>query len=166
MPSIIIRSAIISDATHIIQFITDLTIFEGVENKDKITVPNIEATLFAKNSAAHCLIAEIDGEPVGLAIYFINHKTWLGQKNSEISLNEYYVSPAHRGKGLGKRLLAELALIANENNCDRVNWHVLDWNLSAVNLFESVGAVEQHKLVGYRLAGDALTNLASQAETP
>ena len=162
MNSIIVRHASIADAVHIHRFITDLAIFEKAEHEVKSTISDVEKTLFAPGCTAHALMVEVDGEPAGMAVYFFNYSTWLGQNG--IYLEDLYVAPERRGHGLGKKLMAALAKIATQKNCGRMDWSVLDWNQPAIDVYESIGAKPQSEWIGYRLTGDELQNLAEQSQ--
>ena len=158
MSTVTVRPAVKADAVHIHRFITELAIYEKAEHEVKSTIADIEATIFTEGCTAHALIAELDGEAVGMAVYFFNYSTWLGQNG--IYLEDLYVSPAHRGHGLGKQLLAGLARIAKAKNCGRMDWSVLDWNKPAIDVYDALGAKPQTEWIGYRLTGDALDKLA------
>ncbi len=154
-----VRSASKSDAATIHRFIMELAIYEKAEHEVKSTIADIENTLFTQGCTAHALIAELDGEPVGMAVYFFNYSTWLGQNG--IFLEDLYVSPAHRGHGLGRKLMSELARIAKDKNCGRMDWNVLDWNQPAIDVYDALGAKPQSEWIGYRLSGEALDKLAA-----
>lgn len=156
-----VRSAVRSDATHIHRFIVELAIYEKAEHEVKSTVTDIEKTVFSPESTTHALMVELDGEPVGMAIYFFNYSTWLGQNG--IYLEDLYVSPKHRGLGLGKKLMGQLASIAKEKNCARMDWSVLDWNQPAIDVYDSLNAKPQSEWIAYRLTGEALDALAATA---
>jgi len=157
-----IRHALKSDAIHIHRFITDLAIYEKAEHEVKSTVSDIEKTLFESGCTAHALIVEKDNVPAGMAVYFYNYSTWLGRNG--IYLEDLYVSPEHRGHGLGKQLMASLAKIALEKNCGRMDWSVLDWNQPAIDVYQSIGAKPQSEWIGYRLTGAELTTLAAESQ--
>ncbi|MBJ7536204.1 GNAT family N-acetyltransferase [Marinomonas transparens] len=154
----IIRPAVISDAATILGFITDLAIYEKEPNAVHNTVEIIENTLFIDNAKAHALICEHEGEAIGFAVYFFNYSTWLGQHG--IYLEDLYVSPKKRGVGAGKALMKHLAKLALENNCGRFEWSVLNWNQSAIDMYDSIGAKPQSEWTSYRLTGEALVNFA------
>lgn len=161
MTSLTVRFATIEDAAHIHRFIVELAVFEKAVHEVKSTVSDIEETLFGRVSTAHALIGELDGIPIGMAVYFYNYSTWLGQNG--LYLEDLYVSVEHRGLGMGKKLLAQLARLAVDNNCGRMEWSVLDWNQSAIDVYEAIGAHAKTEWVGYRLTGDALIKLANQS---
>jgi GNAT superfamily N-acetyltransferase len=105
-----------------------------------------------------CLIGELDGAPAGFALFFQNYSTWTGKPG--IYLEDLFVRPEARGRGLGKALLVHLAGIACERGCGRFEWAVLDWNRPAIEFYESLRAKPMAEWTVYRLAGDALRRLA------
>jgi GNAT superfamily N-acetyltransferase len=158
-----IRPAVESDASLILHFIVELAIYEKAEHEVKGTVDTIRTSLFEAGSPARALICEVDGEPVGYAVFFLSYSTWLAKKG--LYLEDLYVSPQHRGTGAGKRLLRHLAQLAVAEGCGRFEWSVLDWNEPAIRFYESIGASAQSEWVRYRLAGDALHAFAAEATT-
>lgn len=153
-----IRPAHAEDADLILRFITDLAIYEKAEHEVRTDAEGIRASLFARDSNAHALICERDGEPIGYAVYFFNYSTWLGRAG--LYLEDLYVEPAHRGIGAGKALLRHLARVAVDKGCGRFEWAVLDWNRPAIDFYESLGARPQTEWTTYRLTGQALRDLA------
>ena len=105
------------------------------------------------------VIAEEDGAPVGFALFFHNFSTWEGKPG--VYLEDLYVTPEARGKGVGKRLLAHLAKIAVERDCARLEWSVLDWNDPAISFYRLLGAVPMDEWTVTRVTGDALAKLAA-----
>jgi GNAT superfamily N-acetyltransferase len=154
-----IRPAVREDAALILRFITDLAIYEKAEHEVKTDVAGIENSLFADGSSAHGLICELDGEPIGYAVYFFNYSTWLGKHG--LYLEDLYVTPQQRGVGAGKALLRYLAKLAVARGCGRFEWSVLDWNQPAIDFYESIGARPQNEWIGYCLTGDALSEFAA-----
>lgn len=159
MPSLVVRPARISDAGQILEFITELAIYEKAEHEVKSCITDIEVTLFGEKSTAHALIGEKDGVAIGMAVYFFNYSTWLGKNG--LYLEDLYVTKNHRGSGMGKKLLSHLARIAVEQNCGRMEWSVLDWNQPAIDVYDSLGAKPQNEWIGYRLTGESLINLSN-----
>ncbi|MGY8872343.1 MAG: N-acetyltransferase family protein [Pseudomonadales bacterium] len=153
-----IRNASIDDAGIILQFVKELAAYEKAEHEVLATESSIKESIFSKDSATKALICESDGQPVGLAVYFLNYSTWLAKHG--LYLEDLYVTPVARGTGAGKALLKHLAQIAVQKNCGRFEWSVLDWNEPAIQFYESLGAEPQNEWVGYRLTGQALLNLA------
>ena len=159
MSQVIVRTATKADAIHIHRFIVELAIYEKAEHEVKSSVADIENTVFSEGCTAHALMAEVDGKPAGMAVYFFNYSTWLGQNG--IYLEDLYVTPAQRGQGIGKRLMSQLACIAKDKNCGRMDWSVLDWNQPAIDVYDALEAKPQSEWIGYRLTGDALDKLAA-----
>ena len=117
-----------------------------------------DSTLFCESPKAFALIAELNGIAVGFAVYFFSYSTWLGKYG--IYLEDLYVSLDERGKGAGKALLKELAKIAVEKNCGRLEWSVLDWNQPSIDFYEAMGAKPKDGWTVYRLDGEALNSFA------
>ena len=159
IPIIKIRHATVEDSALIIRFITELAIYEKLENEVIATESDIRASLFGSDSTTRAVICTIDKKPVGFAVYFFNFSTWLGKHG--LYLEDLYVSPDHRGTGAGKALLIHLAKIAVSRNCGRLEWSVLDWNEPAIQFYKSIGAEPQDEWVPYRLTGSALEALAN-----
>ncbi|HYL07763.1 MAG TPA: GNAT family N-acetyltransferase, partial [Candidatus Udaeobacter sp.] len=116
--------------------------------------------LFGERRYAETLIAEVDGEPAGFALFFHNFSTFLAQPG--IYLEDLFVMPEHRSKGLGRALLERLAQIAVERGCGRLEWVVLDWNKDAIAFYERLGAEPNSEWTTYRLSGEALEALAGE----
>ena len=147
-----------SDLSLILSFIRKLAEYEKLSHLVIATEANIREHVFGTNPVAEVLLAYWDGVPVGLALYFRNFSTFLGQPG--IYLEDLFVEPAYRGKGIGKALLARLAKIAMERGYGRLEWAVLDWNAPSIKFYRSLGAVPLDEWTGYRLTGDALSRLA------
>jgi len=159
MSSIIVRSAVPADAAQIHRFIVELAQYEKAEHLVESTARDIERSLFGTDSTAHAIIGEKDGQAAGMGVYFFNYSTWLGKNG--LYLEDLYVSPDHRGFGIGKKIMASLAAIALEKDCERMEWNVLDWNQPAIDVYDALGALPQNEWIGYRLTGDALQRLAA-----
>jgi len=155
-----IRTATRNDVPVLLEFIMELAEFEKAEHEVKANVALIESSLFGEESTAHAIIGTIDNEPVAMAVYFFNYSTWLGRNG--LYLEDLYVSPVHRGVGAGSKMLSYLAQLAIDKECGRFEWSVLDWNKPAIDLYESIGAIQQSEWVGYRLTGKALKRLAAK----
>ena len=110
-----------------------------------------------------CLIAEVDGEPQGFALFFRNYSTWRGQPG--IYLEDLFVPERHRGTGLGKLLLATLARLTVERGGTRLEWQVLDWNQPSIDFYERIGAEVKRDWLPCRLDGEALSSLATQGSS-
>jgi GNAT superfamily N-acetyltransferase len=116
-------------------------------------------TLFGDHPGAEVLIASLNDEPAGFALFFHNYSTFLAQRG--IYLEDLFVKPEFRGKGIGKALLQQLARIAVERNCGRLEWAVLDWNEPAIGFYKSLGASPMDDWTVFRVTGDALNELAA-----
>ena len=153
-----VRPATPADAELIHQFICELAAYEREPNAVKSTPASLRAQMQSEQPPFECAIGELDGEPCGVALFFQNFSTWTGRPG--IYLEDLYVTPASRGRGLGKALLMHLAALASERGCARFEWAVLDWNEDAKAFYTGLGAVPMSKWTIYRLAGDALESVA------
>ncbi|MFI1199450.1 GNAT family N-acetyltransferase [Streptomyces sp. BHT-5-2] len=156
-----IREATPDDVPVILAMIGELAAYERAPEAAQATEPQLKEALFGPQPAAFALIAEDAGEPVGFALWFRNFSTWTGTHG--VYLEDLYVRPEARGGGHGKALLAALARICVDRGYRRFEWSVLDWNLSAIGFYKSLGALPQEEWTTYRLTGDALGRLASEA---
>lgn len=158
-PAHVIRPAVAEDADTVAQLIRELASYERLEHEVSMTADDIRRTLFGDLRFAEGLLAEVDGEPVGLALFFSNYSTFLGRPG--LYLEDLFVKPEHRGTGLGKSLLREVARIAVERGCGRLEWAVLNWNQTAIAFYEKLGARPNSEWTTYRLTGEALERLGS-----
>jgi GNAT superfamily N-acetyltransferase len=131
--------------------------YERLAHECVATEAQLHATLFGSSPAAEVVLATLGEETAGFALWFRSYSTFLAQPG--IYLEDLFVFPAHRGQGLGRRLLAHLAATAVERGYGRVEWAVLDWNVDAIRFYESLGAVPMADWTTYRLTGDALPAL-------
>jgi GNAT superfamily N-acetyltransferase len=156
-----IRPAERADVPVIAELIRGLARFEKLEHEVTMTEDRLSASLFGERRYAETLIAEQDdAEPVGFALFFHNFSTFLAQPG--IYLEDLFVLPEHRGGGIGRALLKELARLAVERGCGRLEWAVLDWNRDAIGFYERLGARPNSEWTVYRLAGEALTTLGRE----
>jgi GNAT superfamily N-acetyltransferase len=153
-----IRAATQDDVPLILELIRELAVFEKLEDQVVATEAVLRESLFGPDSSARSLIAEIGTTPAGSALYFHNFSTFLGR--SGLYLEDLYVRPAFRGRGVGRALLSHLAGIAVARGCGRFEWQVLDWNRSAREFYELLGARPVTGWTSYRVTGDALQRLA------
>jgi GNAT superfamily N-acetyltransferase len=123
------------------------------------TDEGLRKTLFGERRYAEVVFACVDGDPVGFALFFHNYSTFLGKPG--IYLEDLFVRPEARGRGIGKRLLTWLAQTTVERDCGRLEWSVLDWNEPSIGFYRSLGAVLKKEWQIFRLTGDALNALAS-----
>lgn len=155
-----IRPATPQDVPRLIGLVTELARHVGKESKVQVTAEQLHDALFGQDPALYALVASDrpDGEVVGCAVWFLNFSTWLGVHG--IYLEDLYVSPSHRGTGLGRALLQSLAVIAQHNGFGRVEWSVLTWNEPSIGFYRSLGAVGLDDSMTMRLSGAALAGFA------
>jgi GNAT superfamily N-acetyltransferase len=157
--SITIRCASESDVPTILGFIRALAKYEHLEHECFATEASLRQTLFGQRSYAEVVLACVDDTPVGFALFFHNYSTFLSKPG--IYLEDLFVNPEVRGRGIGKRLLQWLAKTAVERDCGRLEWAVLDWNEPSINFYKSLGAVCKSEWQIFRLTGPALTAVSS-----
>jgi len=154
-----IRPAVAADVPLILRFIRGLAEYERMLPQVEATEDRLRRTLFpgaGAAPAAHCVLGSLDGRPAGFALYFFNYSTFLAQPG--LYLEDLYVEPEARGRGLGKALLLHLATLANARGCGRMEWCVLDWNQPAIEFYESIGARRMREWQMCRLAGEDLAH--------
>jgi GNAT superfamily N-acetyltransferase len=156
--SISIRRARKSEVGLIFSLICELAEYEKLLHEVEATEVDIDAALFGDNPRLFCEIAEWNGEPVGFAVWFFNFSTFSGR--SGVYLEDLFVRPAHRGKGIGKALLAHLARLCVANGWARLQWSVLDWNTPSITFYKSLGAEMMDEWTVCRINGPALAALA------
>jgi GNAT superfamily N-acetyltransferase len=155
-----LRPARPGEAPLVLQFIRELAEYEKLGDECVATEAMIETALFGATPRAFCDIAEWNGEPAGFGLWFLNFSTFAGTPG--IYLEDLFVRPSHRHKGIGKALMAHLARKCVANGWSRLQWAVLDWNTSSVDFYKSLGAEMLDEWTGVRLSGDALTRLAER----
>jgi GNAT superfamily N-acetyltransferase len=159
-----IEFAVESDVPVILSFIRKLAEYEKLSHLVVATEANIREHVFGGNPVAEVLLAYWNNEAVGFALYFRNFSTFLGQPG--IYLEDLFVDPEQRGKGIGKALLRRLAQIALDRGYGRLDWAVLDWNAPSIEFYRRLGAVALDAWTGYRLTGEALARLAANGTRP
>src|SRR5580704_11602166 len=145
-----ISSADATDVPLILLLINELAEYEKLRHESVATEASIHKALFGPKPRAEAVIARFDGEPAGFALFFHNFSTFLGK--SGLYLEDLFVRPAHRGRGIGKSLLSHLAAVALERGCGRFQWQVLDWNRPSRDFYESLGAQPDEAWVNYRIS--------------
>lgn len=155
-----IRQATVDDVELILTFIKELAEYEKLSNEVVATEELLQETLFGKRAYAEVIFGCLDQVPVSFALFFHNYSTFLGKPG--IYLEDLYVKPEARNKGIGEKMLAYLAKLVKSRNCGRLEWWVLDWNQSAINFYEKIGAVAMDEWTVFRLMGEALNKLANQ----
>lgn len=154
-----IRKAEIQDVPLILEFIQGLAEYERLRDACVANESQLKETLFGESPAAEVIIATVEGEPAGFALFFHNYSTFLAQRG--IYLEDLFVKPELRSKGVGFALLSALARIAVERNCGRLEWAVLDWNQLAIDFYKRIGAFPLDDWTVFRMTGDALRAMAT-----
>jgi GNAT superfamily N-acetyltransferase len=153
-----IRSARVDDVPIVLGLIRDLATYERAPDEVTATEEQLVDVLFGERPAAEVLLAFEDVSPVGFAVYFYNFSTWLGRPG--LYLEDLFVKPEKRGKGYGRALLVELAKIARDRGCGRMEWAVLNWNEPAIKFYQTLGAKPMNEWTVFRLTRDEIAKLA------
>ncbi|WP_369134572.1 N-acetyltransferase family protein [Modestobacter sp. I12A-02662] len=148
------------DVPAMVRLVRELAAYEKAEHEALMTEDQLSAALFAEQPAlfGHVAVADGTDEVVGLALWFLNFSTWRGTHG--VHLEDLYVSPGHRGTGLGRQLLRTLAELCVERGYSRLEWVVLDWNTPSIDFYRAAGAVPMEDWTVFRLTGDALGRFA------
>jgi GNAT superfamily N-acetyltransferase len=154
----VIRAATSADVPLILSLVRALAEYERAPHAVVATEDDLLRDGFGPVPYYTCLIAEHEGRPAGFAFFFFDYSTWIGRPG--IYLEDLFVYPELRGRGIGKALLQRVAAIAVEKGCARLKWAVLDWNTPAIDFYEAMGAEIQKEWLYVRLHGEALTRLA------
>ena len=157
-----IRNATAVDIPLIISFIKELAEYEKLSNEVVLTEEILTESLFGKRSYAEVVFGQYKDEPVAFALFFHNFSTFLGKPG--LYIEDLYVKPERRGKGIGKVLISYLANLARKRGCGRLEWWVLDWNKSAIEFYKSIGAKPQDEWTVQRVDSSALEKLADKFE--
>lgn len=157
-----IKPANIDDAPLILSFIKELAEYEKLLHEVVATEEILQETLFGENAHAEVVIGYLNHKPVSFALYFHNFSTFLGRPG--IYLEDLFVKPEVRGKGIGQKMLAYLAHLAKSRKCGRLEWWVLDWNETAIGFYKRIGAKAMDEWTVYRVTDHALDNLAASWE--
>ena len=155
-----IRPASPADIALILRLVRELAEYEREPDAVEATEDMLHDALFERRFA-EAVIAELDGKPVGFALFFHNFSTWTGKPG--IYLEDLYVTPEARGSGAGKALLRHIAGLALDRGCGRFEWAVLDWNRPAIDFYRAMGAVAMEEWTVQRVTGDALVRLAGRS---
>ena len=158
-----IRPACIEDVPIILELIRDLAAYERAPDEVSATEEQLVDVLFGERPAAEVLLAFEGESPVGFAVYFYNFSTWLGRPG--LYLEDLFVKPEKRGKGYGRALLVELAKIARDRGCGRMEWAVLNWNEPAIKFYRALGATPMDEWTVFRLTRYEIAKLADAADT-
>jgi GNAT superfamily N-acetyltransferase len=163
LPDFNIRPARVEDVPVILQLIRDLATYERAPKEVVATEQLLVDVVFGEKPVAEVLLAFEEESPVGFAVYFYNFSTWLGRPG--LYLEDLFVKPEKRGKGYGRALLVELAKIACDRGCGRMEWAVLDWNEPAIKFYRGLGAKPMDEWTVFRLTRDGIAKLANAADT-
>jgi len=155
---LVIRPATATDVPVILELIQALAAYERAPNEVTATEKGLTEVLFGAKPAAEVLLAFEDETAVGFAVFFHNFSTWLGLPG--LYLEDLFVRPEHRGKGYGRALLVDLAKIARDRGCGRMEWAVLDWNEPAMHFYRKLGAKPMDEWTVFRLTRDGINRLA------
>src|SRR5437016_12315945 len=156
--NVIIRPATVADVPIILELIRALATYERAPDDVTATEESLAEVLFGKKPAAEVLLLFENETAAGFAVFFHNFSTWLGRPG--LYLEDLFVRPEHRGKGYGRALLVQLAKIARERDCGRMEWAVLDWNAPAIQFYRKLGAKPMDEWTVFRLTRDEIARLA------
>jgi GNAT superfamily N-acetyltransferase len=153
-----LRAARPDDVAAIHDFICQLAVYEREPDAVKMTVTDLHDALFGAKPRAEALLAEIEGKPVGFAIWFESFNTWTGRPG--LYLEDFFVAESARGQGIGREIFRHLARLAIARGYQRFEWSVLDWNETAIKFYRKIGGEPQSEWTKYRLSGAALAAAA------
>ena len=156
---VLIEAATVDDVPLLLSLIRGLAEYERMSDEVLATDTRLRDTLFGSRPCAEAVIAWVDGEAVGFALWFHNYSTFLAQPG--LYLEDLFVLPEWRGRGVGLALLRHLARIAIERDCGRMEWSVLNWNEPAIGFYRRIGARPMDEWTVYRLTGEDIRNLAT-----
>ena len=159
-----IRPACVEDVPVILELIRELATYERAANEVTATEEQLVDVLFGERPAAEVLLAFEGKSPIGFAVFFHNFSTWLGRPG--LYLEDLFVKPEKRGKGYGRALLVDLAKIARDRACGRMEWAVLNWNEPAIKFYRALGAKPQEEWTVFRLTHDGIAELAKSESIP
>jgi GNAT superfamily N-acetyltransferase len=157
-PALRLRAATAADVPTILRLIRGLAEYERLLHECEATEAQLHATLFGERPQAEVVLAEWEGAPAGFALFFHNYSTFLARRG--LYLEDLFVFPEFRGRGIGRALLVHLAGLAAERRCGRLEWAVLDWNEPAIRFYRSLGAAPMDEWTVMRVTGDGLRALA------
>jgi GNAT superfamily N-acetyltransferase len=156
-----IEPATEGDLPAIVHLVRQLAVYEKLEHAVTASQDDFRQALFGTERNTHALMAFADDAAIGFALYFHTFSTFLGKRG--IYLEDIYVEPEYRGRGIGRALLKRLAIIAKEQHCGRMEWSVLTWNQPSIDFYHRLGAITLDDWRIFRLQGDALEQLADAA---
>lgn len=156
---VIVREAKLDDTPIILKYIKDLAEYEKAPQDAVLTADDLRRSFFIESPQVYCLVSELDNVVTGVAIWHLNYSTWLGKHG--VYLEDLYIDPKFRGQGHGKALLVALAKICIDRGYPRLQWWVLDWNKSAIDFYDSIGAKAMDEWTVFRVSGKELGILAN-----
>ncbi len=159
VPTLVIRPAVREDVGTVLSFIRQLAAYERLEDEVEATEDALEATLFGPRPAAEVLLASLGGRDVGFALFFETYSTFLARRG--LHLEDLFVVPDARGRGIGRALLTHLAKVADARGCGRLEWAVLTWNAQAIQFYRGLGAFSLDDWQTFRLHREGLKALAA-----
>jgi GNAT superfamily N-acetyltransferase len=160
MKRLAIRRAEPDDSDTLLGFIRELAEYEKLLHAVVADAQKIRMSLFGPHAKSRAILAELDGQPIGFALYFFNYSTFLGQQG--LYIEDLYIQPHYRGTGYGKQILRWLAEEALSEDCGRMEWAVLDWNAPSIAFYKSLGAEALEDWTLYRLTAPHIKKLAQQ----
>ena len=153
-----VRRARLDDAEQVVRLVRELALYEKALEQVHLDAEQVRRALRGPAPVAECLVAEVDGAVVGMALWYRTFSTWEGEGG--MHLEDLYVEEGRRGSGLGRDLLVGLARIATDRGLTRLEWDVLRWNTPSIRFYETLDAEPQDEWLGYRLSGKGLQALA------
>lgn len=159
MIEIIIRKIVQQDILNILRLIEEFAEFEKLFEFCQVSEDDLREVIFGEHKFVNCLVAESENELVGYALFYPVFKSFRGERS--MFLEDLYVSPKMRGKGLGLKMLREVARAAKEQNCVRMDWQALKWNTPAIEFYQKLGAKADDENLDFSLRGEDFTRLAS-----
>ena len=160
MTSFLLRDAIPEDAPEIARLVYALAVYEMLANEAVATEADFRKHLFGEGASAHCMMAEVDGHATGVAIWFYSFNTFTCRLG--LYVEDVFVEPAHRGRGIGRAFFRALARRAVAKGCSRMEWSVLDWNAPAIEFYRSMGATGMDDWTVQRLNAEKIKSLAEE----
>jgi GNAT superfamily N-acetyltransferase len=158
---LLVRDAVPDDVGQLVDLVRQLARYERSEDAAQATEEDFRRALFGPRPQVFALVADVAGTVIGIAVYFVSFSTWTGRHG--LYLEDLFVVPEHRSRGVGRALLGALATRAVDQGCARLEWAVLDWNQPAIDFYRSLGAAANDEWTTFRLSGAALAGLGSRA---
>ncbi len=157
---VLVRDAVPDDVGQVVDLVRQLARYERSEDAVQATEEDLRRALFCTSPQVFALVAEAEGKVIGIAVYFVSFSTWTGRHG--LYLEDLFVVPEHRSRGVGRALLGSLAARALDRGCARVEWAVLDWNQPAIDFYRSLGAIANDDWTTFRLSGAALAEVGDR----